>query len=408
MPNLTSSYNVENQLTQAVHTTNGTELYGYNPFGQRVWKKWATGGEEVFLYGPDGRLLVRLGVWDTYNQSPALFLAASKPHIYFAGIRVSSEDLAGVHDRLGTKMESIPLWQGVLPYPVYPYGELRPGNRMTEYATYPRDYTGLDYAMHRYYSSQIARFTTPDPYMASGGPANPQSWNRYAYVMGDPVNLSDTDGLMPKCVTGATAEPFDDSGCMMWILWLNKSINEPGTPAGDRLDHGAPDRQGGRNTSPLVAAATGWQYLTSIWSDCLGLFSQDARFSTSKLKGLLTNTSSQGGITWWDTRYSTVANQTVGSVTNTGNRTMLKDFVGDASAKVIPGTSNVVLGLTWHTEETQTQQVATSIHEALHVLFNQSDSWLKGWLMNFGFKPAGVGTGDISDWIATDCGKKKP
>jgi hypothetical protein len=36
---------------------------------------------------------------------------------------------------------------------------------------------------------------TPDPYTASGGPADPQSWNRYAYVGGDPVNRNDRSGL---------------------------------------------------------------------------------------------------------------------------------------------------------------------------------------------------------------------
>lgn len=36
---------------------------------------------------------------------------------------------------------------------------------------------------------------TPDPYTASGGPASPESWNRYAYTRGDPVNRFDPAGL---------------------------------------------------------------------------------------------------------------------------------------------------------------------------------------------------------------------
>jgi hypothetical protein len=43
------------------------------------------------------------------------------------------------------------------------------------------------------------RFLTPDPYMAAAGgpndPSNPGSWNRYAYVQGDPVNHIDRSGL---------------------------------------------------------------------------------------------------------------------------------------------------------------------------------------------------------------------
>ncbi|MBI1897279.1 MAG: hypothetical protein HYS04_12270 [Acidobacteria bacterium] len=35
----------------------------------------------------------------------------------------------------------------------------------------------------------------PDPYVASGGAADPGSWNRYGYLGGDPVNFSDPWGL---------------------------------------------------------------------------------------------------------------------------------------------------------------------------------------------------------------------
>jgi hypothetical protein len=36
---------------------------------------------------------------------------------------------------------------------------------------------------------------TPDPYIASVGPTDPGSWNRYAYTRGDPVNRVDPRGL---------------------------------------------------------------------------------------------------------------------------------------------------------------------------------------------------------------------
>jgi RHS repeat-associated protein len=55
--------------------------------------------------------------------------------------------------------------------------------------------TGLDYAMNRYYSSQWGRFTSPDPYGGSADTGAPLSWNRYAYVGGDPANGSDPSGL---------------------------------------------------------------------------------------------------------------------------------------------------------------------------------------------------------------------
>src|SRR6266446_11006560 len=56
--------------------------------------------------------------------------------------------------------------------------------------------------------------------MPSGGPADPQSWNRYAYVQGDPVNNIDPYGLymcsemdkmcLPPCWTDGSC--YGESG----------------------------------------------------------------------------------------------------------------------------------------------------------------------------------------------------
>jgi len=54
--------------------------------------------------------------------------------------------------------------------------------------------TGLDYFLARYFSSAQGRFTSPDPLLASARLTDPQTWNRYAYVRNDPVNLVDPDG----------------------------------------------------------------------------------------------------------------------------------------------------------------------------------------------------------------------
>jgi hypothetical protein len=48
---------------------------------------------------------------------------------------------------------------------------------------------------NRYYSNAYGRFMTPDPYTNSGRLEDPQSWNRYAYTRGDPVNRADPMGM---------------------------------------------------------------------------------------------------------------------------------------------------------------------------------------------------------------------
>src|SRR6185503_19251836 len=55
--------------------------------------------------------------------------------------------------------------------------------------------TGLDYFLARYYSSMSGRFTSPDPILSSGRVEIPQSWNRYAYVLNNPLVFVDPFGL---------------------------------------------------------------------------------------------------------------------------------------------------------------------------------------------------------------------
>jgi RHS repeat-associated protein len=96
-----------------------------------------------------------------------------------------------------------------------PYGEERtgqsgnPANGNEKFATYTRDgVTGLDYADQRWYAQGQGRFLTSDPYQASAGPGDPASWNRYAYVQGDPTNYVDGAGLGRCLVTVNTYVVF--------------------------------------------------------------------------------------------------------------------------------------------------------------------------------------------------------
>jgi RHS repeat-associated protein len=56
--------------------------------------------------------------------------------------------------------------------------------------------SSLEFAQNRYYANKHGRFTTPDPLMASGNVQDAQSWNRYAYVRNNPLNLTDPLGLI--------------------------------------------------------------------------------------------------------------------------------------------------------------------------------------------------------------------
>src|SRR5262249_41972266 len=52
-----------------------------------------------------------------------------------------------------------------------------------------------DYFLARYYSSTQGRFTSSDPLLSSGRVESPQSWNRYSYVLNNPLAFTDPFGL---------------------------------------------------------------------------------------------------------------------------------------------------------------------------------------------------------------------
>ena len=64
--------------------------------------------------------------------------------------------------------------------------------------------TGLDYFGARYYRPQVGRFTTIDPLQTtSENLADPQRWNRYAYVRNNPLRWVDPDGRQIMRIPGA-------------------------------------------------------------------------------------------------------------------------------------------------------------------------------------------------------------
>jgi RHS repeat-associated protein len=192
--NLVNTWNVENQLVSTGGSpSNGDPTYTYDPSGKRVLQYSVSN-----TYGPSGTLYFygmtgqRLGTYQvTYVNSNNPPLPQSVP-MYFGG------RLLTPLDRLGTVRKN---QNGPIAY--FPWGEEESPTTpdgTDKYATYFRDGTtngaGQDYATARYYNNSFGRFWSPDPAgLAAADPTNPQSWNRYAYVIGDPVNQFDPSGL---------------------------------------------------------------------------------------------------------------------------------------------------------------------------------------------------------------------
>jgi RHS repeat-associated protein len=104
----------------------------------------------------------------------------------------------------------------------FPYGEDRTStpDSADKFGTYFRDGVGQDYAGQRYYNSGTGRFWSVDPGgIKTASLSRPSSWNRYAYVEGDPVNSTDRHGLFMCLDCGDNEDPddpCDDDSTMIW------------------------------------------------------------------------------------------------------------------------------------------------------------------------------------------------
>ena len=112
---------------------------------------------------------------------------------------------------------------------------------------------------------------TRDPYRGNSGGAgdvgNPQSWNRYAYVLGDPVNYYDPNGLFAE----APAQPPDPS-----IFSVSDPGPTQGSDKGDKPSHAetfqdewdslSKDCQNGLNTAVKGSLALKLGALNRAWS----------------------------------------------------------------------------------------------------------------------------------------------
>ncbi len=136
--------------------------------------------------------------------------ALSKEYVYSGSALLATHEGATLRyhhpDHLGTRVDSDTTGNWTRKFAHFPFGEswyedLQGGGVASKlkFTSYERDSeSGLDQAMFRYDSSRLGRFMTPDP--LAGRISNPQSLNRYAYVLNDPVNRIDPLGLQEGCV----------------------------------------------------------------------------------------------------------------------------------------------------------------------------------------------------------------
>ncbi len=205
----------------------------YDAFNRVVEQQNGSGYIE-YLYSPFGYRLANMN-GQAYTTarirmpagSAAVYYGVSLPHYYnhadwLGSIRVTSSNLRTV-----SQDESFA-----------PFGEeyaFNSGNSQAGdvFTGQHRNYvnSGLwDFPLREYFGSQ-GRWMSPDPAgLAAVNPMNPQTWNRYAYVDGNPLSNVDPSGLCTPnqdCVAHANVvdaisaqgqDCFGDPNCSTYIV----------------------------------------------------------------------------------------------------------------------------------------------------------------------------------------------
>jgi RHS repeat-associated protein len=120
-----------------------------------------------------------------------------------------------------------------------PFGEevgVSGAQEKRRFTGYERDAeSGTDYAVNRQYAPSVGRFMQADPYRASGGSEDPQSWNRYAYVQNRPLDAIDPTGLNLEIIHCSYQIIYHEG---RWIL-TNNLICELGGVGGVLAGYGS-------------------------------------------------------------------------------------------------------------------------------------------------------------------------
>jgi RHS repeat-associated protein len=187
----TVAYDAENlvkSITAPQSVGGGTETILYDGAGQRV-EKTTPSGSTVYVYDAFGQLTAEYST--VASATPCTRCYVSTDHL--GSTRLVTDQSGNVvarHDFL-------------------PYGEEIGANSVgrngqwgsttdvaQKFTGQIRDQeTGMDYFNARYFNAALGRFTSPDPGNAGADPANPQTWNGYGYLNGNPMNAVDPSGM---------------------------------------------------------------------------------------------------------------------------------------------------------------------------------------------------------------------
>lgn len=180
-------YDAENKQVEVLEDSVSIGKYFYDGDGKRI-KKISDDEVVIFVYDAGGKLVAEYA--NQISQTPTISYLTN--------------------DHLGSpRITTDALGQAISRRDFMPFGEeiYRPNygtdTVRQKFTGYERDNeTNLDFAQARMYINNLGRFSTTDPIFESMDTSLPQSFNRYIYVLNNPLFFVDPNGELWIIVDG--------------------------------------------------------------------------------------------------------------------------------------------------------------------------------------------------------------
>jgi len=201
------SYDAEGNITQV--DGGSTAIYAYDAFNQRVRvDEGSTATEYVFNLAGQ-----RVSTWDgnSHAQLQGQYYWGSQPIAFYQGgaLHFQHQDWQGTERMITSYNGGV---EGS--YSSLPWGDgyAASGADADAYHFAQLDHdteSDTEHAQFRQLSATQGRWMSPDPYNGSYDLTNPQSFNRYTYVLNSPLSLIDPSGLDCTLVDGGVVFDYE-------------------------------------------------------------------------------------------------------------------------------------------------------------------------------------------------------
>lgn len=205
--NLTYGYDANGRQNYAAQENGNSPVTAvFDGAGQRVAKK-AGGVLTIMVYDAGGKLVAEYGASapGTANLQyvTADYQGSTRVVTNSSGAIANRRDYLPFGEEIGATVGSRTPAKG------FGSGDMA---RQKYAGMETDDATNMAHTLWRKQDNLSGRWTSPDPYGGSITIAEPQSFNRYAYVTNDPLNQVDPKGLYPNNYHDATSRWEDVSG----------------------------------------------------------------------------------------------------------------------------------------------------------------------------------------------------